>query len=226
MPEEHPVAAGVQELIDRLHEEGVSAGETEAARIISDAKAEADRIVTGAREEAERRRKQAMDEVQREREAARAALSLAVRDTTLEMKSQLAARLGAQVRRLVRVEMRDPEFIRRLVLAVASRAAEQIEEDRELEIRLARQLFDPPQAGEDEEAADYLKRNLLGASAESLREGVELRLAGDDRPGIRIRLGEEDAEIDLTEESVSAALLERLLPRFRAIVEGVEDAKL
>ena len=225
MAEEHPVSAGVEALIDRLRDEGVEAGAAEAARIVDEAKAKAKRMLDDARAEVERCRAEALQEAQRERDSARAALRLAVRDTALEMKSQISARLAAQIRRLIGVEMRDPEFIRKLILAVASQAAESVPTDQPVEIRLAEALF-TERATEDEPEMDaWLQQNLLGVSADLLREGVTLHLAGDDRSGIRIRLGEQDAEIDLSSESVSAILLERLLPRFRAIVEGIEDAE-
>ena len=54
-----------------------------------------------------------------------------------------------------------------------------------------------------------------------LREGIELKPMGDTTPGIRIRLVGQDVEIDLTERAVADLLLKHLLPRYRAVLEGV-----
>jgi V/A-type H+-transporting ATPase subunit E len=50
---------------------------------------------------------------------------------------------------------------------------------------------------------------------------VALEVTPETRPGIRIRLVDRDVEIDLTDASVAALLLQHLQPRFRAFLEGM-----
>ena len=60
----------------------------------------------------------------------------------------------------------------------------------------------------------------MTAAAELLRDGVVIREGDDRQPGIRIRLVEDEVTIDLTSEALTQLLLEHLLPRFRAVLEG------
>lgn len=62
---------------------------------------------------------------------------------------------------------------------------------------------------------------VLATSREMLEDGVEITAGGNHEAGIRIRLVEQDVEIDLTEKAVAALLLRHLLPRFRALLEGI-----
>ncbi len=55
-----------------------------------------------------------------------------------------------------------------------------------------------------------------------LREGVDLKPSGETNGGMRVRLVGEDLEIDLSDEALSELLLGYLIPRFRAIVTGVD----
>jgi V/A-type H+-transporting ATPase subunit E len=220
MADSHPVASGVQELIDRLRDDGVRAGEREAQRLMEEARRKASQIIAEAKQQTDEYRDQARTEIERERGAAKEALQLAVRDTVLEMKTQLSARFAAQVQRLVSLELRDKEFLRQMILAIAARASAPAKDSPQVTLLLADELFGDAPAGP--EAQKALRENLLAISAELLREGVELMPAGDNHPGMRIRLAKDDVEIDLTERAISEAVLQHLLPRFRAMVEGTE----
>jgi len=222
MAEPQTVSSGVQNLIDRLRGEGVEAGEREAERIVDEARKRGAKIVAEAKAEADEYRTQAREEIKREGEAAKAALQVAVRDTNLDMRSQIAARFAAQVKRLVSEQLGDKEFIRRMILAVAGRAA-QAAEGHPAEIEISQALFAGEGAGEDMQR--QIDATILGFSAEMLREGVEIKMGGEGRPGIRVRLVGEDVEIDLTDEAIAEALLSHLQPRYREIARGIQDTQ-
>ncbi len=202
---------GVQELIDQLRAEGVEGGRDEAARIIRAAEQRAAEMVRAAQMEADRIRAETSQAIAEESAAAKAALKVAIRDTELKLKAQIMALFSVQLRRLVTREMSDPELLRRMILSVAGRVREELGEEQPLEI------LTPDTTGED----GRLLELVHSISSEILREGVELKTTQEGRAGIRIRLRGEDMEIDLTDDAVSDLLLERLLPRFRAVAEGV-----
>ena len=54
-----------------------------------------------------------------------------------------------------------------------------------------------------------------------LRDGLELGTREDTSAGIRIQLLDENVEIELTDEAIAELLLRHLVPRFRAIMEGI-----
>lgn len=205
------ISSGVQQLIDRLHNDGVDSGKQEGQRLIEDASRKAAQVFADARKESETLLSKAHAEIEREKDAARAALRIAARDTALKMRSEIAARFESQIRRLVTEELQDREFLRRLILAIAGKSMSEVPPDQAVEILVS-----------EKAGGDQMVREI---AAEMLREGVEIRPAGDDRPGIRVRLKGEDVEVDMTDEVISEALVRHLLPRFRYIAQGIQESE-
>ncbi len=214
-----PQPKGVQDLIDRIREEGVRQAREEAGRIIDEAERKAAKMLADAREEAQRLRDQAHEEIEAERVAAIEALKLSARDTVLHLESQVFTAFERFVERLVTKSLCDICFIRSLVLVLAGHAVEEFIEDKDIQILISEAIL----TGEpDEKLRDIGKETILGLSSDMLREGVELLPADDVQGGARVRLVDDKLEIDLTDKAVSKLLSERLLPRFRAILEGIE----
>jgi V/A-type H+-transporting ATPase subunit E len=55
-----------------------------------------------------------------------------------------------------------------------------------------------------------------------LREGVELVPNSEIQGGARVRLVRDKLEIDLSDRAIARMISQRLLPRFKAILEGVD----
>jgi V/A-type H+-transporting ATPase subunit E len=216
-------SSGVQALIDRLREEGVETGRAEADRLVADARDRAAAILADAREEAEAIRAEARDDAAAEKRAADQAMKLAARDTVLSLKQDMAQRFAQEVKRLVTLEMKDRAFLRRLILEVAARTAEEVPEGEPARAVLPREAVgvEELRAKPEEAREGTLAHHVLGLSREMLRAGVELSADGEQEAGIRLKLTERDMEIDLTDEAVAALLLRHLLPRFRALLEGI-----
>lgn len=216
-------SSGVQALIDRLRDDGVEAGRKEAERIVAEAHERAAQIVEEARAEAKAQREQAAAEIEAERKAAQEALGIAARDTVLDLRGEMSQRFAAQIRRLVGRELRDPEFLQRLILEVAGRALPEGRDKARMEILLPSEVIGVEELRRRPEEVEHgtLTDFVLATSRELLEDGVEITSSTDHEAGIRIRLVEQDVEIDLTEKAVAALLLRHLLPRFRALLEGI-----
>jgi V/A-type H+-transporting ATPase subunit E len=222
----HPASSGVEELIRRLREEGVAQGQAEAEKRVQDAQAQANRILKQAEDEAQALRQQARQEAETFNRAGQEALQVAFRDTVLSLKNWLLRRFSDDVERLVSAEMSDREFLQRLILEVAGQVRERHGLDQEAG---AMDILIPEEAVEVEELrrhpeelrAGTLSHFVLARAGSLLREGVALEVTPETRPGIRIRLVDRDVEIDLTDASVAALLLQHLQPRFRAFLEGM-----
>ena len=216
MEEQSPQASGVQELITRIRDDGVRAGEGKAEEIIAEARREAGRILAEARAEVEETRRKASEVIESNRSAALEALRLAARDTGLQLESAVLASFEEHVKRLVAPVTFDGTFITALILRLAGQATETYPADQELEILVSDLL-----TGEDNEELDQRAReSVLGISSNMLREGVEIIPSSEVEGGARVRVVGEDLEIDLTNEAISKLLLKHLLPRYRAILEG------
>ena len=218
--------SGVQELIGRLRDEGVKAGEQEADRLLQEAgeKAEIIKSSAQAKKEADQMRTEARAEIEAEQAAAREAIRLAFRETELKIQSELKTAFAEHVRRLVTMEFKDREFLRQLILVVCGRVAPEAQRDQPVEVLLANELFisDGKETRLTEQGKQRLGHFILGISSEMLREGVQLKPSGNSESGMTLKLVGEDLEIDLSAKALTDMLLKYLIPRYRAIVEGVE----
>ena len=210
---------GVQELIDRIRDEGVKAAREEAERLVKEAKRQAATLVAEARREADELRAKAHEEIEAERTAAEQALKLSARDTILQLEREVINAFERFVRRLVTQATCNECFIRDLVLVLAGKAVDEFIHDKEIQIFISEALLT---GKPDEKLQEIGKQTILSLSSDMLREGVELIPAADIHGGARVRLVDEQLEIDLSDEAVTRLLSERLLPRFRNILEGIE----
>ena len=148
MAETTKVASGVQELINRLRDEGVKAGREKSDQVLREAQEQASRIVAQAKAEAEEILSKARSEIETERAAANESLRVAIRDTELKMEAELKADFAAHVKRLVSVELSDREFLRQVILAIAGMAAgDKACEGQPVEVLLPQDLFETDERG-------------------------------------------------------------------------------
>jgi len=219
MAETTKTSSGVQELIDRIRDQGVEAAQAEADRLLSHARQQATEIVAQAKAESDAMQEKARAEIEAYRLASTDALRLAVRDTVLDLKARVMSRFEEFVKRLVVSATRDKELVRSIVLVLAGHAADEFIKDKEIEVRLSDSLLEGQSGPVFKEEG---KLAILGLSSDMLREGVELVADSDIEGGARVRLVRDKLEIDLSDRAISRMISQRLLPRFKAILEGTE----
>jgi V/A-type H+-transporting ATPase subunit E len=210
MAEPELPSSGVQALITRLREEGIAAGRREAEQILAAARAQAERLVADAQAESRALRDGAAESARREHDAARAALELAVRDALIGVREKLERGVAGRLRELVGRALARPDVHEQIVVA-AVRAG--------LEERGAA----APRAAVLTAGADFAPDRLDALIAELTRElltgGVELLEARHGQDGVRVRLTGATFDIEISEAAVTGLLAERLLPRFRELLD-------
>ena len=225
LPTTEPVSSGVDALIARLREDGVSAGRSDAAKIVADARAQAKRILDEATAEAQSKLETAHREADAYRSAGEQALKSAMRDAVLEMKAQLMDRFSADVRRLVSHDLAEPEMLRRMILEVAGRARDRtgLDEAEPLDVILPESAvgMEELRGDPDELQKGRLTGFVLDLTGDMLRDGVSFAVSDDLESGVRVHVAEKEITVDLTDEAVADLLLKHLQPRFRAILEGI-----
>ena len=207
---------GVQNLIDRIRDQGVQAAQSEAERLLSAARKQAAEIVAKAKAEADAERARAKQEIEAHRAASMDALQLAARDTVLDLKARVVARFEEFVKRLVVSATHDEQLIRDIVLVLAGRAADSLIKDKQVEVRISRALLGEQTLQEDG------KQAIQALYSDMLRDGLELVADDEVQGGARIRLVDEKLEVDLSDRTVAKLISQRMVPRFKAIMEGVE----
>lgn len=220
MTDQTSQASGVQELISRIRDDGVRAGKEEADKIIAKARREAARVMADAKARSDEMLQRARAEVDSFKHAALEALKMAARDTRLQLEAEVLAAFERHVKRLVAPVTHDGSFMRALIFELAGQAAEDTLKDKRLQILVSDLLAGKER--ENEELDKGIREGVLGISSDMLREGVEIIPSSEIPGGARVRVVGEDTEIDLSDEAISKLLLKFLLPRYRAILEGVE----
>ncbi len=215
---EEPRSSGVQDLIDKLQTEGVEKGRTEADALVTQARQEAMRTLDSAKTEAEEILAKARAESERFQKMSEDALRLAARDAVLKLNESIRSALSASVHRLVSHTLSDPEYLKQMILAIARQATP--EGAGEMEIQLPTTIPSVAELRENPESTDdgSLTALALGLTADALREGLTVVPGDDASTGLTLRIVDQDVEIDLTDEAVSALLMRHLIPRLRAVV--------
>ncbi len=217
-------ASGVQELIDQIREKGVSKGEAEGTRIVSDAEQRAEWIIKQAQEEAETIKKNADKDARFVKEAGKDALSLAFRDIKLKLKDELSIQFSEQLRKLVEKELQDPDTLKALLISALSKTEIP---DEPLTIVLPDRAKGVDELRQDPKSLEQgaLVELVSNTAKEMLTQGVEVHLDKNSERGIdsglTFLLDGGKVSIEVTDKSLSSMLLQHLQPRFRAILEGV-----
>ena len=225
MKTETITSSGVENLIQRLREQGVEAGQVSAEKIVLDAQKRATWIVEEAKLEAEQLIANAKTTADAHQKSGEDALKLAMRDVLLKLRDTLLESFSQDVQRVVGQKMEQEAFLERLILQLAGKVREQLDLESKDEVS----LFLPNKAvGVDDlkNNPEELKQGTLthftaAIAADMLRKGVSIYASNDMSSGLSIRLKEEGMAVEFTDETLSALLLEHLQPRFRALLQGI-----
>jgi V/A-type H+/Na+-transporting ATPase subunit E len=212
-------SAGVEMLIARLRDEGIAQGRSQAQALLTAAKQQAADIVAAAKREAESVAVKANEEAKRLKAVGEDAIRLAMRDTMLSLEADLTNRFQNMLRGLVKGVLQDPAFLQRLILEVGGKAASSAERA-ELLIPAEVVSLEDLQRKPEEAKPGTLTHFVLSLGGGMLREGLSFGVSDGLEAGIRVKLVDENAQIDLTESAISQLLLRHMLPRFRALLRG------
>jgi V/A-type H+-transporting ATPase subunit E len=213
-------SAGVESLIGRLRDEGITQGRVQAEALVTAAQQQAADLIATAQQEAEAILARAREEAGKLKGSGEDAIRLAMRDTILALEGDLLKGFTDRLRRLVKGVLADPAFLQRLILEVAGRVAPTGEQRAEVLLPAELVSLEDLQSNPEEATPGTLMHFVLSLGGGMLREGMHFGVSADGEAGIRVRLVEEDVQIDLTESAISALLLRHMLPRFRALLRG------
>src|SRR5215470_9211013 len=220
-------SAGVENLIGRLRDQGIAQGRSQADALVTAAQQQAADLVAAAKREADGILVKAREESGKLKAAGEDAVRLAMRDTILSMEGDLLKEFADRLRHLVKGVLADPEFLQRMILEIAGKAASATT-GKQAELLLPAELvsLEDLRRKPEEAKPGTLMHFVLSMGGGMLREGMSFGVADTGEAGIRVRLAKEDVQIDLTETAVRDLLLAHMLPRFRALLRGavVADA--
>ena len=186
------MSSQIQELIDKIKNDGIQQAQDEATKIEKDAKDQAAQIVREAQKEAETIVLQAQDEVKKMEEAAKKSLQQASRDTLLALRKHIEKTL----QKLITVEVSGALTGDRLAEIITDVVAKTVEEAKDHGVVIEV----PPQA------ADELKGGVLKKLQDSVKKGVALEGSDEVSGGFTISYDGGKSSFDFTDESLAQFL--------------------
>jgi V/A-type H+/Na+-transporting ATPase subunit E len=214
-------SAGVDKLIDRLRDDGIAQGRSQAQALVTAAQKQASDIVATAQRQADSILVNAKEEAGKLKAAGEHAIALAMRDTILSLEGEIVKEFRNELVQLIKGLLADPAFLQRLILEVASKAAP-ASTGKRVELLLPAEIvsLEDLQRKPEQATPGTLMHFVLSLGGGMLREGISFGVTDDGEAGIRVRLVDDDVRIDLTESAISELLLRHMLPRFRALLRS------
>ena len=189
----------LQQLTQKLYDEGLEKGRAEADRLVAEAKAEAEKIVAEAQAEAGRIVKKAQEKAEDVEKNAMTEIALAGREAMARIKSEIAGMIVAKASAEgVKAATMDPAFIERMLLAVAGNWNGADSSKVELKALL-------PEAEREELDAAFAKstKSLLAA-------GVEVGYSADVKSGFKVGAKDSGYYISVSDADFQALIGEYL----------------
>ena len=197
----------LQELTDKLYEEGLSKGKEEGARILEEACQEAERILTEARANADAIREEARKEAAEMKSKVESDLKMAsaqtLQATRRDVESLVVAKISDEK---VSAALSDPDFLKNLITAVAQRFSAQESADLNLILPESLQARLEP----------FVKGELAKALGKEVSASFTKKMAG----GFCIGPKDGSYYISLTDESFKRLIGEYLRPVTRKFLFG------
>ncbi|MDD7805260.1 MAG: hypothetical protein PUP46_06820 [Endozoicomonas sp. (ex Botrylloides leachii)] len=220
-PEGKTVSVGVQELVEKLRNQGVQSGRAEAEKITSEAKSQAALLIKEAEKKAEIIIGKAKEEASFITKAGTEALQLAERNAILELKSFLLDTFSDQLRAAVGHSMSNQDLLEKMIIEVAGKNS--LHNEKNVTAVLPQTIVGVNELQENPELLkkDSILEFSMGQVGAMLQKGVTFAVGDKNQTGITFRLKDKDIEVELSEEAVASVLLHHLQPRFRALLEGI-----
>ncbi len=195
----------LQELIEQIKKDGVSAAETEAEKIVNAAKAEAEKIISDAKAEAEKIVADAKAETERMTKSSEDAIRQAGRNLLISFRESVTRELTLITERTVS-NVYSPESLAQLIVNVVNNWTSKPDAE-DIAIIL------------NTEDLKALEDSLLAALKEKLANGVTLKPNDNFDGGFRIAVNNGSAYYDYSAEAVVDMLSNYLSPRVTELLK-------
>ena len=195
----------LQELIEKIKNEGVGVAEEKAAQILKDAETKANSIINEAQEKANAIIKKAKEEEERFEKASISSIRQAARNTIIAFRESLIAQLDAIIK-TESLNKYDGETLARLIPEVVSSLVKK-ENAEGATVFLS------------EKNAKDLEKTLIAALKAKLMEGINVLPEHNIKAGFRVSENGASSYCDFTNESVAEAFSSYLSPRLREVLK-------
>jgi V/A-type H+-transporting ATPase subunit E len=122
--------------------------------------------------------------------------------------------------RFVEHRLADQKLLEQMILELAARSRPGDDRGR-MQVLLPQTHVAPGEL--EKEVADVRPGSLaafvLGLTGDVLREGLTFGISDETGEGVRLKLLDDDVQLELTEHTITAVLMQYLAPRYRAVMQ-------
>lgn len=199
----------IQELTDKIYQEGVQKGEAKAKEIVDDAKKRADKTIADAKKEAERIAEDAKKEAQELRRQTESEIKLAGRQAISGIKQQILDLITAQtINEGVSASLSSPDVVADLVKTIVQNWKTGEQQVPEMEVLLP------------DNKREELEKVFKTSVQKAMKEGIDVSFTRGIKGGFQIGPKDSTFKISLTDEDFSAYFKEFLRPKAQAFLFG------
>jgi V/A-type H+-transporting ATPase subunit E len=199
----------LQEIIDKIKNEGIVEAEKKASLIVADAETEASSIIAQARKEAHAIIEEAKAESVKFEAAGKQSISQGARDIILNLRTAIVRVLDSVVKRDVMATL-SPDQVAAIVAKVVTAWADKGETE-----------FDVLLSAKD---IDSVREHFISQLGEKFRKGIELRIDPRLESGFRITEKNGSAFYDFSDEGLAAVLSGFVNPAVKECIDRALDA--
>jgi len=196
----------LQELTDKLYNEGVAKAKEEADRVLAEAKQKAEAILANAKSESEAMKSAASREIAEQKRNVESEMKMAAQQAVSALKDRIVRLITAGIADKPSADaMSDTDFIKQLITSLVSGAGSDVG---------ALRLELP--AASEAKMQDFLKSGALA----KLAAGLDVRFDHSLTGGFRVGPKDQGFVVSFTDEGFAEFFREYLRPRARRFLYG------
>ncbi len=199
------MAAQLQELIEKINQEGVESAQKKGQEIITEAEIKAKDIIASARKEAEDIVKKADTDAKNLEESGHKAIDHSFRNVMLALKEEIAK----QFDRILKNETAGifkPEVMTDIIIKVAKDLADTVGQGKDVEVNLS--------PGD----AEKLRVCLVAKFKKEIKSGLVIKPVKNIDAGFKISLDKGQSHYDFTDQGLKDCLAAYLSPQLKEII--------
>lgn len=205
----------LQELTQKIYNEGLEKGKKDAKEIVDEAKKEADKILKDAKKEAEDIKNNARKEADELKNNVHSELTISARQAVSAIKQQITGLVSKKaVDDALSGAFNDKNFIKSLIEKIADNWAEMDKSEQGVMLYLS------------ESDREKLEKDLMGKVAKNIKAGMEINFEEGVKSGFKIGPEDGSYKISFTEKDFHRFFSQYLRPRTKELfAKDKEDEK-
>lgn len=198
----------LQELTNKIYQEGLEKGKREADQIVKDAKAEAEKILSKAKADADQMRKEATTFAEELKKNTASELQMSTRQAISNIKQQISDTVSNEaVKEALGKAFDDKDFVKNLILKIADNWAKIENEGNDVMIALS------------EKDKNEMEQFLMGKAAGKIKGNLAINFEEGIKSGFKIGPKDGGFMISFTDDDFMRFFKQYLRPRTRKFFE-------